>query len=292
VSDLQTPADIKALAAQKEPPPGVDIWTDNPSLNEKILTGQVEVSLYEEPSESEKAAIDSKLRELGYPESYILDQPWFIKEQITTRNLEWTPETSLTPMALEPNWMSWEFNLKNISDAGFHRFQLNSWWEWLEMPTWMLTDKIGWAWASSGDDLFAAEKNSLRVYQFVHACPVTRPEPGCGVYTFESRYERYAPGAGMETEVELFGSFSIGGVVMKVDRMWGNAYLTVKAPKNGTGKRRTFTATSGYFHKQGTCNGELIFSVSPDGPSAGVGITCGWGWDSTSTPAEDYYYTD
>lgn len=71
-----------------QPPPGVEIWTDNPNLNAMILSGQVKVKVMEEPTPAEKERIDAMLRRLGYPDSEIASLSWGEKEFLASEGIE------------------------------------------------------------------------------------------------------------------------------------------------------------------------------------------------------------
>lgn len=280
-----------------QPPPGVEFWTDNPNLNAKILSGDVKVSIYEEPSQAEKAAIDSKLQELGYPESYISDTPWAIKELVVSDNLEWvspsvTPMNldGVTPTSLDGNgWIVWTYNQYDKSDSTTNRYELSSYWNWNKMPIWTDVDKIGWAWAA--DDTFGYEQGSLENYQFFNGCSVLNE---CVLFQVENNITSdQEPGKGVGTEVDLLGSFYYNGTKYFTTSMWGRARVNVVRARNHSGQQGTFTTTSRYFHKQLSCNGELSFTGgTPKSVGAGIGISCSWAYDASSSPGLTSFYTD
>jgi hypothetical protein len=157
------------------------------------------------------------------------------------------------------------------SEVGKVEFIMNYNWTWAYDPYFTLVDRYGMAWT---DDFDAYPTSAVYAYRaFGEASDGSLAEYHTGnLY----KYDDFNPGTGIGWSFDILDWFYVDSkqYLTYKHKGWGRVKIGKFSDKSGNDESTSAVGT--YWHKQGTCSGELTFTKLPS-----VGISCSSGWDKS-----------
>lgn len=157
-------------------------------------------------------------------------------------------------------------------------------WNWKQMPTFLMTDKIGFVWTGDGPNKWLFD--ILNHIYYFYGCTDYQV---CQTLQVNSQVTiDVLLDTGVGTPFDVLWDFtswdSTRGEYTNfyTKDMYGSARLWVQTGKTGQSNNKLFSATAAYFHQQASCNASLQYDSAKT--SVGLSGACALNYDQSSQP--------
>ncbi|MCR8642701.1 hypothetical protein NV379_08500 [Paenibacillus sp. N1-5-1-14] len=236
--------------------------------------------------------VDSYMTNAGYPAEVINYLEFDQKKTIFSNSLTYVSHKAVDGNLKEQNDQITPYAFSNfvnyITTSAYgtvnslKKYHISYNWNWNYNPTFVLTDKFGMAWSDDWSIVNGTAKSTYITEGRFNNATETH-------YVYSNGQDTFAPGTGIGWKVDLLNKFdkyyapANQVVSYSTYKHRGYGELDIHKAIDNSGNREVTDVAGAYFHKEGTVNGTLTLSKTPE-----VGIT--WGTQYDEAPHAAYSF--